>query len=132
MQHHYKQRQLCTYAVFLSADAVNSLGVVLGQEMQRFNRLLSHVTASLQQLTKALKVQSPTHKTLGPTYLSSDICLFGSEPCIHLKEPEQFNRPSYRFLQELLPDKCHLNLQANFATAYVLSCMDGRVGVQFS
>lgn len=46
-------------AVALLAGAVNSLGVVLGQEMQRFNRLLHHVTASLQQLIKALKVQSP-------------------------------------------------------------------------
>jgi len=38
------------------AGAVNSLGVVLGQEMERFNRLLHHITASLQDLTKALKV----------------------------------------------------------------------------
>jgi len=36
---------------------VNSLGVVLGQEMERFNRLLHHITASLQDLTKALKVR---------------------------------------------------------------------------
>jgi len=39
------------------AGAVNSLGVVLGQEMERFNRLLHHITASLQDLTKALKVR---------------------------------------------------------------------------
>ncbi len=36
--------------------AVNSLGVVLGQEMERFNRLLHHITTSLRDLTKALKV----------------------------------------------------------------------------
>ena len=35
---------------------MNSLGVVLGQEMQRFNRLLERLGASLHQLTKALKV----------------------------------------------------------------------------
>ena len=45
------------YAIALVAGAVNSLGVVLGQEMHRFNRLLHHMTASLQQLIKALKVQ---------------------------------------------------------------------------
>lgn len=39
--------------------AVNSLGVVLGQELERYNRLLHHVSASLQQLTKALKVLPP-------------------------------------------------------------------------
>ncbi|DBA83803.1 TPA: hypothetical protein ACH3X1_006326, partial [Trebouxia sp. C0004] len=39
----------------LPTGAVNSLGVVLGQEMERFNRLLHHITASLQDLTKALK-----------------------------------------------------------------------------
>ena len=50
--------------VALVAGAVNSLGVVLGQEMQRFNRLLHCVTASLQQLTKALKV----HPTLPLTH----------------------------------------------------------------
>lgn len=73
IQQHWTQRELCMYVVALLAGAVNSLGVVLGQEMQRFNRLLHHVTASLQQLIKALKVQSPTHKTLGPTPLSSII-----------------------------------------------------------
>ena len=39
-----------------AAGAVNSLGVVLEQEIDRFNRLLHHVTASLQELSKALKV----------------------------------------------------------------------------
>lgn len=53
-------RQQCTNAIGLVAGAVNSLGVVLGQEMQRYNRLLHHVTVSLQQLIKALKVQ-PHH-----------------------------------------------------------------------
>ena len=58
-------RQVRTNAIDLFAGAVNSLGVVLGQEMQRFNGLLQHVTASLQQLIKALKVQ-PHHTTVLP------------------------------------------------------------------
>ena len=48
----------CPTCLLSIAGAVNSLGVVLGQEMERFNRLLQHVTASLQELTKALKVHS--------------------------------------------------------------------------
>lgn len=39
-----------------ATGAVNSLGVVLGQEMERFNKLLLCMSASLQQLSKALKV----------------------------------------------------------------------------
>lgn len=44
---------------------MNSLGVVLGQEMQRFNKLLERMAASLHQLTKALKV----------------IAIFAASPC---------------------------------------------------
>lgn len=40
----------------LCTGAVDSLGVVLGQEMQRFNRLLQCMSATLQRLGKALKV----------------------------------------------------------------------------
>lgn len=46
--------------LFGFVGAVNSLGVVLGQEMERFNRLLHHMTDSLQDLCKALKVCIPS------------------------------------------------------------------------
>ncbi|KAL3130869.1 hypothetical protein ABBQ38_000199 [Trebouxia sp. C0009 RCD-2024] len=54
----------------LPTGAVNSLGVVLGQELERYNRLLHHVSASLQQLTKALKGVVAMSSSLEAMYTS--------------------------------------------------------------
>lgn len=56
----------------LAAGAVNSLGVVLGQEMQRYNSLLACMAASLHLLSKALKVRS--HVTLHYLYTNNWLC----------------------------------------------------------
>ena len=71
--------ELCPCKTALALGGVNSLGVVLGQEMQRFNRLLHCVTAWLQQLMKALKVH-PTTPLTHTSHHTTVLCDTGLQP----------------------------------------------------
>lgn len=65
----------------LAAGAVNSLGVVLGQEMQRYNSLLACMATSLHLLSKALQVRS--HVSLHCLYTNTWLCYLGVKQQLH-------------------------------------------------
>ncbi|KAL3138895.1 hypothetical protein ABBQ32_005718 [Trebouxia sp. C0010 RCD-2024] len=77
----------------LPTGAVNSLGVVLGQELERYNCLLHHVSASLQQLAKALKGLVAMSSSLEAMYTS----------LLNNQVPRQWAQVAYPSLKPLGP-----------------------------
>ena len=73
------------------AGQLNSLAVVLGQEVERFNRLSEVMRSSLEELQKALKglvVMSGELELMSTSLLNSQVSSASRRLCSALKRPD--------------------------------------------